>query len=653
MRPYKSFILVSFLTVLITMVLISGKAKDNDKSKAVLLIGTIYQQEMKRLDSLLEQYPKYFYDSNYSSRRNVFDDLTCQVKRVEALFTYYHPNLAAETFFAPPQFQKRDFGPPFPDNWVIVGPFGIEPDSILQKTSTADSLLSRKFIERAVTNFRKVISSCQYGKEVETMNEEEIFDALRLQMIRLTTIGISNADFAIDETTITALESSFQAWGDLVMVFSDQLPATQSSLKKNIEKTLTEGKGFFKRQPTFKDFDRVEFLTNYLIPLSNHLAELQNALGIKSLNTFTALRPGARHVYEADAFNVDFFAPGKEAAYSPAKAALGKLLFFDPILSDNNKRACASCHKPEMAFTDGNVKSLNFDMGDLARNAPTVINSAFQKSQFWDLRATSLEDQLDSVINNADELHSSFERVIDRINSSTEYRQLFTAAFPETKKTGIQRKHVKIAIATYERMLTGLNSRFDQYIRGDRSKLNEAEVNGLNLFLGKAKCATCHYAPLFAAALPPYFEFTDHRSIGVPLKDTMIKYQVDPDTGASKPFNNSFFHFSFKIPTVRNVELTAPYMHNGVFKSLEQVVDFYNDAGGIKFIKDMRPGMKGLPFFMILPQKLDLTDKEKADLVLFMKSLTDTTASRNIPQRLPKLGGKYEKISERKIGGEY
>ena len=83
------------------------------------------------------------------------------------------------------------------------------------------------------------------------------------------------------------------------------------------------------------------------------------------------------------------------------------------------------------------------------------------------------------------------------------------------------------------------------------------------------------------------------------------------------------------------------------------MIDFYNDAGGIKFIKDMRPGMKGLPFFMILPQKLDLTDKEKADLVLFMKSLTDTSASRNVPQRLPKLSGKYAKLSDRKIGGEY
>jgi cytochrome c peroxidase len=171
--------------------------------------------------------------------------------------------------------------------------------------------------------------------------------------------------------------------------------------------------------------------------------------------------------------------------------------------------------------------------------------------------------------------------------------------------------------------------------------------------MGKAKCGSCHYAPLFNGALPPYFEFTDHRSIGVPLKDSMTVYEVDKDTGASKPFKNPFFHFSFKVPTVRNVEITAPYMHNGVFRTLEQVVNFYNDAGGDKFIKDMRPGMKGLPFFMILPEPLRLTEPEKKDLVAFMKSLTDTSSIKNVPARLPDLNGKYASLNKRKIGGEY
>ena len=255
-------------------------------------------------------------------------------------------------------------------------------------------------------------------------------------------------------------------------------------------------------------------------------------------------------------------------------------------------------------------------MGDLPRNAPTVINAAFQKVQFWDLRASSMEDQLDSVINNKEELHSSSENVIDRINSSKEYRKLFHAAFPETKKKGIQRKHVKIAIACYERTLTGLNSRFDQYMRGDKTKLNDDEVNGFNLFMGKARCGTCHFAPLFNGALPPYFEITDHKALGVPVKDTMVKFELDPDTGASKTFKNPLFTFSFKTPTVRNIELTSPYMHNGVYKTLLQVVNFYNEAAGHQFTKDVRPSMR-YPFFPLLPLKLNLTEKEKTILLFF------------------------------------
>jgi cytochrome c peroxidase len=287
----------------------------------------------------------------------------------------------------------------------------------------------------------------------------------------------------------------------------------------------------------------------------------------------------------------------------------------------------------------------------LQTSAPTVINSAFQTRQFWDLRATTLEDQLDSVVNNVDEMHSSFDNVVQKINTSKEYKDMFYAAFPQARKTGIERKHVKIAIASYERELTGLNSRFDQYIRGDETKMSQAEKNGFNLFMGKARCGSCHYAPLFNSSLPPYFTITDHKSIGVPVKDTMEIFQVDADTGASKHFKEPLFHFSFKTPTVRNAAITAPYMHNGVFKTLEQVVDFYNDGAGMNFVKQMRPGMKGLPFFMILPEKLQLTTTEKKELVLFMEALTDTTASKRVPAYLPALSGKYAGLNKRRIGG--
>jgi cytochrome c peroxidase len=403
----------------------------------------------------------------------------------------------------------------------------------------------------------------------------------------------------------------------------------------------------------YGSFNRMYFLRTYLIPVSRFLNNLQVALGVPFLNKTAAIRTDAQDIYAKDVFNPDYFAPNRSGYYTREKAELGELLFFDPILSDNNKRACASCHKPALAFTDARTRSLSFSKQTLPRNSPTVINSGFQKADFWDLRAGSLEDQLDSVINNREELHSSFPRVIDRLNSSPEYRRLFTEAFPETRTTGITRTAIKNAIGVYERTLTGLNSRFDQYVRGDTSVLNAQEVNGFNVFMGKARCGVCHMAPLFNGSLPPFFDITDHHSLGIPIRDTMDKYAVDPDLGLMKINGDSFARFSFKVPTLRNVALTAPYMHNGVYTTLEQVVDFYDRAAGNQFAKDMRPDMTGLPFFTILPIELHLTATEKQDLVAFLKTLTDTTPASKIPHRLPALTSTYAGLSQRTIGGDY
>ncbi|HEV7331189.1 MAG TPA: cytochrome c peroxidase [Flavisolibacter sp.] len=653
MRIQKSLGLISILMVLFGVLSLSLTKSAKQRTAAGEKIVKLYLEEMVRFDSALQAYPAYFLDSTYKLRKEKYQQLAYQFKRVECLFTYSHPELVYKSFLQTPQFQARDFGPPFPDNWLFAGPFGIDPDSVLRTFSKEDSVFQRKFIERSVNNFRNLMKDCNYQEKAARLTDADVMDALRLQMARMSTVGLANGDFVIEEAGMPSITGEFEAWSDMVAILLAQVPPS-AMLRTEMMQKIAEGRNMLKVKPSFRTFDRMLFLRSVLIPLASRLGALQKSFDIPFNKITAALNPNALHVYELDALNKDYFSPGEEAYLTKEKANLGRFLFFDPILSDNNERACASCHKPELAFTDGNRKSQKFDRaGDLARNAPTVINSVFQKEQFWDLRATSLEDQLDSVINNTDELHSSFENVIDRIQSSDEYRQLFYAAFPETKSTGIQRKHVKIAIASYERELTGLNSRFDQYIRGDEAKMNASEINGFNLFMGKAKCGTCHYAPLFNGALPPYFNFTDHRSIGVPVKDTMEVYEVDPDLGVSKPSQNPFFHFSFKVPTVRNSEVTAPYMHNGVYKTLEQVINFYDHAGGIKFMKDMRPGMKGLPFFMILPEKLDLTEKEKQDIVAFIKTLTDTTASKNKPDRLPRLSGKYAALDKRRLGGVY
>jgi cytochrome c peroxidase len=652
MLSRKSFLAVAVVIICIATISMSLDKK-TQRSKAVEMVAQLYANQMQQLDQFLKEYPRYFYDSSYEVRMSKYEELARKIKQIECLFYYYHPKLAFQKFFLAATRQKQEVGPPFPDSWIIAGPFGIETDTEMTKMSKDNIAFAKMFITRAANNYRKAIEESNYKKDGEAMTETDIFEALRLQMMRMSTIGISNGDMTVEPAGMPGLEGEYMAWTEMVTIFLDQL-RTNSTLKKQMQIKLQEGQKILDAKSAFRKFDRMNFLTEILIPLSAYFYDLQRTLKIESKTSFAPVSPNAKHLYEASVFNVDYFAPGKEAFLTKQKAELGKFLFFDPILSDNNKRACASCHKPELAFTDAKKKAVKFDeFSDLPRNTPTVINAALQKVQFWDLRASSLEDQLDSVINSPDELHSSFDRVIDRISSSDEYKKMFYTAFPESRQSGIQRKHVKIAIACYERTLTALNSRFDQYVRGDKTKLNESEIHGFNLFMGQAKCATCHFAPLFSAPLPPYFEFTENRSLGIPVKDTMDIFQLDPDTGFSKVTKNPFFHFNFKVPTVRNAELTSPYMHNGVYKTLEQVMNFYNHAAGNKFRKDYGKSMKGLPFFMVLPDSLDLNEQDKKDLVLFVKTLTDTTAVKNVPKRLPQLGEKYAALNKRKIGGEY
>lgn len=174
------------------------------------------------------------------------------------------------------------------------------------------------------------------------------------------------------------------------------------------------------------------------------------------------------------------------------------------------------------------------------------------------------------------------------------------------------------AISSYIRSLVALNSRFDKYMRGDRSMLSPSEINGFNLFTGKAKCATCHFIPLFNGLVPPIYTETESEILGVPETKNTHPAVLDPDPGKYN-FTKSIIHrFAFKTPTLRNIALTAPYMHNGVYTTLEEVMEFYNNGGG-KGLK-IAPPNQSLPF-----DKLALSKKEVTDIIHFMKSLTDTS----------------------------
>jgi cytochrome c peroxidase len=650
---------ILFAFLLIAGVCFSSMIK-NDRNKLVPAINAVsglYDQHMFSLDSFLRVYPTYFYDSSHALRQQKYEELAYYFKRAVGLLIYFEPDLYYKKLVSPFQFEKNErkgFFGFLPDNWLFTGPIGNEPDSTLRKEfKKEDSLSQIAFIIDATTKIRNAVQEMDHHSHFKNIDASDLFDALRVEMFRISMLDIANSDFIIEEAGMPSLNGSLDSWLLYAGEMFGQLPSSKQNLRTRWIELSAQTQKFLKENKSYNDFNRMYFIRNCLLPLSQLLNEVQRELKVPFKQKWSAIRSEAQHIYDKNVFNADYFAPDPDAYYSVEKAKLGELLFFDPILSDNNQRACASCHKPQMAFTDGLTKSTAFEREkDLARNSPTVINAGFQKKTFWDQRASSLEDQLDSVVNNPDELHSSFDNVIGKINSSPEYVELFKKAFPKTKKNGVTRHEVKNAIGVYERTVNGLNSRFDQYMRGDVTKLGKEEVNGFNVFMGKARCGTCHFAPLFNGALPPFYDITDHHSLGVPVKDTMEKYKIDPDAGLFKINGNAFTKFSFKTPTVRNSALTAPYMHNGVYKTLEQVLEFYDHAGGNKFRMDFKSDMTGLPFLTLIPLQLKLTESEKKDLLSFIHALNDTSAARS-PKRLPELKGKYAGLNKRIVGGEY
>jgi cytochrome c peroxidase len=301
--------------------------------------------------------------------------------------------------------------------------------------------------------------------------------------------------------------------------------------------------------------------------------------------------------------------------------ALGRELFFDPVLSRGERRACASCHQPERGFTDGLPRSLPPAPGIVRRNAPTVVNAAFQGATFHDLRTTFLEDQVADVVGNADEMHRSLAEATAAVHARAEYWDAFRATFGDARDDRERQTQLRQALAAHLRSLQALDSRFDRYVRGDRSALTAPERDGFNVFMGKGKCGTCHFAPLFNGGVPPLYAKTKSEVLGVPARPVTARAVVDPDLGRFLVTRLPIHRHAFKTPTLRNVALTAPYMHNGVYHTLEEVVDFYDRGGGAGI------GI-ALPNQTLPADSLRLTEEEKRAPVAFMQALTDTTSVR-------------------------
>ena len=287
-----------------------------------------------------------------------------------------------------------------------------------------------------------------------------------------------------------------------------------------------------------------------------------------------------------------FFVPG-DNPMTKERVELGKMLYFDPRLSADGTVSCATCHDPQKGFTD----QLSFSKGIRGqtgtRNAPTVVNSTFNAFQFWDGRAMTLEDQAKGPIANPVEMGNTHEGAVQNIANIAGYKKYFEGAYGDSTVT-IDR--IAQAIATFERTVLSGNSAWDKFTQNvDPSALSESAKRGLQLFEGKARCTQCHVG----------FNLSDSlfHNLGVSMS------KENPDLGRYEITKQEADKGAFKTPILRDLLKTAPYMHDGSMKTLEEVIELYNKGGEPNPWLDKRM------------QALSLTDQEKQDLVDFMKSL--------------------------------
>ena len=312
--------------------------------------------------------------------------------------------------------------------------------------------------------------------------------------------------------------------------------------------------------------------------------------------------------------------PAYRDGFSPQQIDLGRYLFFDPALSADGTVSCASCHQPDRGFADGRGRSVGVSGEAMRRSAPSLWNVAFGQRFFWDARAGSLEEQMQGPLYDEHEMATNPEQLLRSLNDIPMYRELFRQAWPrdfESADAQIRLDQIYSALTAFQASLISLNSRYDQYAHGYADALTEPEKEGMNVFRSfVARCAECH--------TPPLFTNQQIAVIGTPDPEGM---PFDP--GASESLGEPTLRGGFKVPSLRNIALTAPYMHSGRFETLREAAAFYTGGRGHAV-----PAGEELKIHWHIWEP-NLSDEELDRLVDFLQTLTDESFKPAEPLELP------------------
>lgn len=565
--------------------------------------------ELKAIKTLFHECDVFTYDE--MKLKTIYNSARKHYKQVEFFVEYCNPKEAKYYINGPlvPKYNEEL-------EYRMIHPHGFQ--KIEELLFAEEKTIDTENVYLEIKQLEYYIDICiNYYKSLE-LREEQLLEMCQLHFLRIASLSLNGYDATYTKTNITETALSLNGIAKTLNEFNFFIPNSQevNSTLKQSKAILKKAIKYLNSNPDYDRFNRLAFITDFINPLNRLVIQLHNACHLPWSTNKSALNLQEPFLFGKESYNMRYFSMYyNDTLLLDKQVELGKKLFFDPILSGNKKQSCANCHQPDKAFTDGLRRSLTLDGDDkVLRNAPSLLNVVFQKAFFYDGKAYQLEQQVFDVVHNKKEMGGDFEIAIHDLRKIPAYKKLFSNAFTGTLDTSITAYGISKAITEYEKTLIAFNSRFDIFLRGDKTSLTKQEINGYNLFAGKALCASCHFFPLFNGTVPPFYNDTEFEVIGVP--ENKDNKKLDADKGRYMISHYKEHLYSFKTPSLRNIENTAPYMHNGVYDKLEEVVEFYHRGGGRGF--DFELENQTLPF-----DSLNLNNNEKKDLVLFLKTLTD------------------------------
>ncbi len=485
-----------------------------------------------------------------------------------------------------------------------------EPDEIpedLGLRALGDALLHKP------TDFGRVSQVLKRTKPAARLaaSEARTFSMRRTLVARALSQGVFNwgrlldgsRSESADEAQIDALSG-----GHALTRYSRLLTKTGSSSESLQVKSAARKFDRWLRGRKEEPGDRLgDKLTGLVLSarLGAALRDLFAQQGVIVRAPFAPQRPSSSGKPHAQVVSVATFPRLPGRPLNDKQARVGKKLFQDKRLSAKQSLSCASCHQDRFALSAGPIRPRTFDGKALARDVPGLVNIAYEPMFFWDGRASTLMRQVEIAVEN--DMGGDWQVISKRLQADDKFVEEMRDAFGDELTV----KNIKLALAEHERSLVDDNTPFDRYVRGELGALNAEQLRGFDVFYGRARCSRCHRLPLTSGTSPPRFTKTEISSIGVPTRPNMK--QIDPDLGRGGITKGAQHAHAFKVPSLRNLSKTAPYFHNGAFKTLAQVVDFYAAGSG--------KGLGTAPAnFDPDAREFSLTDAERAALLIFLRS---------------------------------